>query len=308
MADNTLTRLGQQNNTGLTDALFLKVYGEVLAAFQRTTKFMDRTFTRSIASGKSAQFPVIGRAAARYHTAGTEIAGTTIAQNEKIITIDGLLISDVSIAEIDEVMNHYDVRSEFTRLLGEALAQELDRNIARTGLLAARSASWGGSMPGGTKLIVATAKTSGLDLAGAIFAGNTQLDENFCPETDRSAYVKPVQYALLVQETKNINKDWNASGSYADGSVQKIDSTEIVKTTSLPTTNVTGTIGNKYNVDASATAALLMHRSAVGTVKLMDMKLGVEWSERRQSTLMVAKNAVGHGILRPEAAVEIATA
>jgi len=308
MADNTLVRIGQINNTGLTDALFLKVYGEVLAAFQRNTKFMERTYVRQIASGKSAQFPVIGRATARYHTAGTEITGSAIPQNEKTLTIDGLLISDISLAEIDEAMNHYDVRSEFTRLLGEAMAQELDRNIARTGILAARTAGWHASMPGGTKLIIATSKTSGLDLAAGIFTAGVTLDENFCPETDRSAYVRPVQYALLVQETKNINKDWGGEGSLSTGKISTISDIEIVKTTSLPNTNVTGTIGTKYDVTAANTAALIMHRSAVGTVKLMDLKIGAEWSERRQSTLMVAKNAVGHGILKPEGAVEVATA
>lgn len=308
MADNTVNRLGQINNTGLTDALFLKVYAETLAAFQRTTKFMDRHYVRSIASGKSAQFPTIGRAAARYHTPGTEITGSQIPLNEKVITVDGLLISDVSIAEIDEAMAHYDVRSEFTRQLGEALAQEFDRNVARTGIQAARSAAWHASLPGGTRLVVANAKTSGLDLAAAIFSAGVTLDENDCPESDRSAFVKPVQYALLVQETKNINKDWAGAGSYAEGTIQRINDIEIVKANTLPTTNVTGTFSNKYDVDASTTAALVMHRTAVGTVKLIDMKMGAEWSERRQSTLLVAKNAVGHGVLRPEAAVEIATA
>ncbi len=308
MADNTVTRLGQINSTGLTDALFMKVYAEVLAAFNRTTKAKDRHYVRSIPNGKSAQFPTIGRAAARYHTPGTEIVGQAIPHNEKIITIDGLLIADVTIAEIDEAMNHYDVRGEYTRLLGEELAMEFDRNVLRTGILAARSTGWHSSMPGGTKLIVATAKTSGLDLAAAIYSAGVTLDENFAPESERQVYVKPLQYALLVQETKNINKDWGGAGAYADGMIQKINDIEIVKTTQLPTTNVTGTFGNKYDVNAANTAALVLHRNAVGTVKLIDMKMGAEWSERRQSTLLVAKQAMGHGVLRPEAAVEIATA
>lgn len=308
MADNTVNRLGQINNTGLSDALFLKVYAEVLAAYNRTTKFKDRHYVRSITSGKSASFPTIGRAAARYHTPGTEITGQTIPHNEKIITIDGLLISDVTIAEIDEAMNHYEVRGEYTRLLGEELAMEFDRNVARVGIQAARSTGWHASMPGGTKLVVATAKTSGLDLAGAIYAAGVTLDDNYAPESERYCYVKPLQHALLVQETKNINKDWGGAGSYADGTIQKINDIELVKATTLPTTNVTGTFSNKYDVNASTTAALILHRNAVGTVKLIDMKMGAEWSERRQSTLLVAKQAMGHGVLRPEGAVEVATA
>lgn len=308
MADNTVNRLGQINNTGITDALFLKVYAETLAAFKRTTKFMDKHYVRSITSGKSAQFPVIGRSSASYHTPGAEITGNGIPMNEKVITIDGLLISHVSIAEIDEAMAHYDVRGEYARLLGEELAMTFDANVARTGILAARSAANVTGLPGGTKLIVATAKTVGLDLAGAIYTAGVTLDGNWAPESDRNAFVKPVQYALLVQETKNINNQWGGQGSYAEGSVVKINDIAIVKTNNLPTTNVSGTYANKYDVDATNTAALIMHRTAVGTVKLIDMKMGAEWTERRQSTLLVAKQATGHGVLRPEAAVEVATA
>ena len=308
MADNSVNRIGQANNTGDASALFLKLYAETLTAFARSTKASDRHYRRQITAGKSAQFPTIGRAAARYHTPGTEITGQAIPHNEKIITIDGLLISDVSIAEIDEAMAHFDVRSEYARLLGEELAMEYDRNVLRTGILAARSTGWHSSMPGGTKLIVATAKTVGLDLAAAIYSAGVTFDENWVPETERYAYIKPVQYALLVQETKNINKDWGGAGSYADGTIQKINDIELVKTNNLPTTNVTGTFGSKYDVNAANTAALVLHRNAVGTVELLSMKMGKEWSERRQSTLVVAKKAVGHGVLRPEAAVEIATA
>ena len=45
--------------------------------------------------------------------------------------------------------------------------------------------------------------------------------------------------------------------------------------------------------------------SAVGTVKLMDLAVESEYDIRRQGTLMVAKYAMGHGVLRPEAAVGI---
>ena len=61
-------------------------------------------------------------------------------------------------------------------------------------------------------------------------------------------------------------------------------------------------------VDATSTAALVMHKAAVGTVKLMDLAMESDYDIRRQGTLMVAKYAMGHGILRPAAAVELKTA
>lgn len=313
MADNTPTRLGQINNTGLADALFLKIYGEVLTAFRRTTAFRNRHFEQTIQSGKSVQFPLLGRSpGAALHVPGTEITGRSIPQNEKIITLDGLLYTDVSVADIDEMMNHYETRSEFTSQLGEELAMEFDRNIARTAILAARSASWHASMPGGSAINAANARTDSEVLIAALFQAGVILDTNWASPEGRSAFMLPVQHALLAQNTKLTNQ-WNGTGAgyngvYADGTVLKVNNIELVKTNNLPTGNVNNAVISKYNVDATNTVALVTQKRAVGTVKLRDIKLETERTVRRQSTLMVATMAVGHGVLRPDCAVEIRTA
>ena len=51
-----------------------------------------------------------------------------------------------------------------------------------------------------------------------------------------------------------------------------------------------------------------MHKSAVGTVKLLDLSMQSAYDVRRQGTLIVSRYAVGHGVLRPDAAVELKTA
>lgn len=308
MADNTPTRLGQQNNAGDDQALFLKFYAETLGAFRRKTSFMDRHYVRNITQGKSAQFPLIGRAGSYYHTPGAEITGSAIPQNERVLNIDGILVSPVTVADIDEMLNHYEVRREFTAALGEALALTFDSNVARTGILAARSSGWHASMPGGTQIVSATAKTSSSALAAAIFAAGVAFDENFVPDDGRSAFVKPLQYSLLAQDTNIQNSFIGGAGAYMEGKVPMVANMELVKAQNLPTTAVTGTYLNKYNVDASTTAALVMHRTAVGTVKREDISVKSEYSLRRLSTLILAMMLVGHGALRPEAAAEIKTA
>ena len=50
------------------------------------------------------------------------------------------------------------------------------------------------------------------------------------------------------------------------------------------------------------------HGSAVGTVKLLDLATESEYQIERQATLFAAKYAMGHGVLRPECAVEVFTA
>ena len=48
-----------------------------------------------------------------------------------------------------------------------------------------------------------------------------------------------------------------------------------------------------------------MTTDAVATAKLMDMSVESEYQINRQGTLMVAKYAMGHNVLRPACAVSL---
>src|SRR5690606_17574753 len=123
MANATVSRLGQANLTGDAKALFLKVFaGEVLTAYETTRVASRYVRSRITTTGKSSQFPVVGKASGAYHVPGTAIVGRAVAHNEVVITIDDLLISDTFIANIDEAMNHYEVRSEYSSQMGIFLA------------------------------------------------------------------------------------------------------------------------------------------------------------------------------------------
>lgn len=308
MANAVPSRLGQANQSGDARALFLLKYaGEVLTAFAENNVALQRSMVRTIDNGKSAQFPVFGKGGAQYHTPGVEINGTTVPHNERIITIDDLLIADRFIANIDEAMNHYDVRAPYTRDTGRALAQAMDLNILRVGILTARaSASVTGGF-GGTRIVSANSRTVAADLIAAAFAAAQAMDEKDVPDTDRFLFLRPQQYYLLVNSGHPlVNRDFSPdNGNVAEGVVYKVAGFTIVKTNNLPQTNVT-TGPTAYQGNFTNVTALAMHNTAVGTVKLMDLSTEMEYQIQRQGTLIVAKYACGHGILRPEAAVEIA--
>jgi hypothetical protein len=307
MANSTPSRLGQVNQAGDVQANFLKTFaGEVLTSFMSNNVFAEKTSVRNIQNGKSASFPAIGQTSASYHVVGNEITGKNISHGEQIITIDDLLISDVFIANIDEAMNHYDVRSEYSTQAGYALAKTMDTNLAQVGVLAARAANPITGLAGGSKLVGATFKTDSAALAAGIFAARQTLDEKDVPEGDTYAYFKPAQYYLLAQNTVAINSQFGGQGAYAEGSIIKIGGVPIIKTNNLPTTVVATGVA-KYQGTFTGTAGLVMHKGAVGTVKLMDLAVESEYDIRRQGTLLVAKYAVGHGILRPNASVELST-
>ena len=131
--DQTVSRLGQQNATGDARALFLKLYaGEVLTAFEEKNIFMPLHRTRTISNGKSAQFPLTGAASAKYHSAGELIQADAIKHGERTVTVDDLLISAQFLSNVDEAMNHYDVRSIYSAEMGNALANAADKNIFST--------------------------------------------------------------------------------------------------------------------------------------------------------------------------------
>ena len=308
MSNANPSRLGSINEGADKKALFLKVFaGEVLATFQQNNVFLDKTTVRTISSGKSAQFPATGIATTAYHSPGAEILGDEVKHAERVITIDDLLTSSTFIANIDEAMNHYDVRSTYSSEIGHQLAKVMDANIAQVMALTARETSTITGEAGGTTLSNASYPTDSAVLASGLFDAQQTLDEKNVPDNDRYAFFLPAQYYLLAQNTTVINQWYDGKGSISEGTVLKIAGLPIVKTNAVPQTNVT-TGPDAYKGDFSKTVGLVAHKGSCGTVKLMDLAAESEYDIRRQGTLMVAKYAVGHGILRPEAAVELASA
>jgi len=313
MSNATPSRVGSINGAADKEALFLKVFaGEVLTAFAEKNVMMDKHMVRTISNGKSAQFPVTGNFSAAYHTPGNEILGTSMNHAERVITIDDLLIANTFIANIDEAKNHYDVRANYSTKLGEALAVTADKHLFQNAILAARAAATVTGGEGGSRIVAATMGTDSEVLLAAIFEAAQKFDEKNVPEDERYVFLKPAQYYKLAQNTKVLNKDWGGSGVYSDGKVFRIAGMTVVMSNHIPTTQITtGTeagTSTRYAVDARTTIGVAMQKEAVGTVKLLDLAMESEYDIRRQGTLMVAKYAMGHGILRPECAIELASA
>ena len=312
----TVSRLGLVNNTGnATDALFLKVFsGEVLSAFRKATVFENLHTVRTISSGKSAQFPIIGLSSTSYHTPGTQLTGAAIKHAEATVNIDDKLVSQVFLADIDEAKNHYDVRSQYSTEMGNALAYKFDQNVAATIAQAARtSTNFNTDLPGGTRIkIVAANKAAvtGANLVTALWTAAEKMDINNVPEDNRYVVLGPTEYYKLAQTTDVLNRDWGGSGAYADGTVLKVAGISIIKSNHLPTTNRSAVTGenNTYHANYTDNVGLVFNKQAVGTVKLMDLKMEQTGSDVHalwQGTFMVGSMAHGTGVLRPDCAVEI---
>lgn len=304
-------------------ALFLKLFaGEVLTAFEEQNVMLPVTTVRTINSGKTAQFPAMGRTTASYHTPGAEILGGNIKTNEITINIDDLLISSVFIDSLEEAMNHYDVRGPYAQEIGAALAKRMDENLLRLVDIGANTSTptVTGMEAGQTVDIGTDDMTDGDNVAKHIFAAAQKFDENNIPQENRYAVLPPSMFYALIQSAKAVNRDFspNPSGSYQGGAITQVAGINVLKSNHISTTNYTAASGeNNTYTDANDTANdpgnfastsfLAFHSSGVGTVKLKDISVEAEYDMRRQGTLMVAKCAVGHGVLRPESCIKFYT-
>jgi len=353
MSNTTPSRVGLIESGSDNDALFLKKFsGEILQTFEESNIFKPLHTIRTIENGKSAQFPVTGIATANYHTPGENIASnglvgaggylSDIAKNEKIITIDKMLVASTFLANIDDVKNHYDIRSVYANELGKALAVRFDTAISKVFIAAARDTA---NLPvqvnkTGGRLDVANndfsapdvvgtpAAVTGADLVAAFFTAAQKLDENDVPSDGRFCVLPPEQYYKLITGadssnsfslTSAVNSDIGGQGGIASGTIPQIAGISIYKSNHIPSTDLSavatgdgasnndvfGGSGVGYNGDFSNTLGIISHSAAVGTVKLLDLATESEYQIERQGTLFVAKYAMGHGVLRPECAIEL---
>ena len=314
MSDFQYTRLGQAQLSGETEKLFRDQFiPELLEQFDAKRVIKPLVRNKTITKGKSASFPVFGKVGAKYFAVGDRAVGNQkLAKNEVTIFIDPLLVSDVVIHEIDEKMSETDDRQVIAKEMGRALANTEDKQLLQVGVLAARANANIVDGNSGSVITVANMDTDAAVLAASIFDAGVKLDEKNIPEDGRYCFVRPLQYALLAQY-ENIADKNIGGGSYEEGTTGKLNDIKIIKTNHLPKTNIEEITegakpNNPYFGDFSKTTALVMTGDAIGTVSLRGLITELSWNPELFHHLLTARVAQGHGILRPECAVEISAA
>jgi len=297
--------------------LWLKVFsGEVLSSFAKLIKIAPKIRKRSISRAKSAQFMAVGRALTSYHTIGDDILDPAnanlnlFAQNEQVIVVDGELLAATFVSDIEELKSHWDVQSEYSTELGRAMAVELDSRLLRLLVLTGRNTTPNitGQEAGETILDVDFA-TNGAAAVATAFSIAQKFDEKHVPEEDRYLAMAPQAYYAIVQDKSLINRDFGggSNGVFHEGDVFRAAGLELVKTTLMPTTNFTADAGeaNSTTGDFTDTVAVAWHKSAIGSIQLRGLRMEQEYMIEYRGDLLVASMAMGHGQLRPEAAIEV---
>jgi hypothetical protein len=262
-----LTQLGQANLAGDKRALYLKLFsGEMFKGFQNNTIARDLIMKRTLKNGKSLQFIFTGRTKSEFHTPGNSILGDSNGAPpvaEKTITVDDLLISSAFVYELDEVLSHYDLRSEISRKIGYALAEKYDRLAFRAIARGARKASpisaTGYVEPGGTQIRVgATTNDSdayvAANLVTAFYDAAAALDEKGVTSDGRVAVLNPRQYYELIQAVGSnglVNRDTQGTALQSGNGIIEIAGIKIYKSMNIP---FLGKYGTAYGGTTGVTA------------------------------------------------------
>jgi len=312
--------------------LFLKQYsGEVLTAFEDINIMRGLTRSRTITQGKSAQFPLVGVATAAYHTPGEDIlrnyTGTVNeptylsrpGTGEKVIEVDNILLSPILISDIDEAMAHWDVRAPYATAQGRALAEKYDLSLMQVCFNGSEKAatlsgegSWGS---GGEQIIDSDFASSAASIKATIEEAAVRFDQNDIPKEGRHFVLNPTQYYMLVSNVgastvSMASADFPGTGGDAGrGRVMMYQGFHLHSSNRVgdllalgsTTSADTGQRGTDYTGDFSAVEAIFFQTEGLGTVQLLGLQLQTEYMIEFQATAVVARMAVGHGVLHEAA-------
>lgn len=312
LPDKGISHPGQDLSTENQNTLFMKVFsGEVLTAFARNTVMMSRHQVRTIDHGKSASFAIMGRTRAKYLTPGSSLDDQRkkFEHTEKVISIDGLLTADCLITDIEDAMNHYDVRVEYSRQLGEALAQSADcaiiNELANMAAKGADKENIPDNVTDGEK-VQGTGKAfkfvtglnslqsaeDGKKIIEGLLAARAAFTKNYVPMGDRYCLLTPEGYSALIKALMPDSANYQALFDPNSGKLQTICGFEVIEVPHL----INDGVDEKHMLDSTLTEAklqgIVFHRSAVGTVKLKDLAMERARRAEYQADQIIAKYAI----------------
>lgn len=262
---------GGNNYASSRDLLLKQFSGEVLTHFDEMFALKDRIRVRTLNGGKSAQFPLLGQAAAEHFTPGQEIIGQPFASSEVTLTVDDFIVSSVFLNNIDEMLTHFEFRGEYSKQMAQAIALTCERTLFQ---MAVRDARLGDQYNAGVEVGVGAISTNasgaGAGLVGMnnaitkrlngagtatslideAFTAAAYFDENNLPLEGRSLYVSPRTYYDLINQTADnriINSDFSANGGdFANAVIYKVAGFDLVKTNHL---SINGTANTNTGPD-----------------------------------------------------------
>ena len=313
------SRLGQANGVGADRALFEnKALTDIIAMFKVTSLASQLVTKKTIDSGKSASFPVIGIAPAEYLVQGDSLDGKKIKHSSRTIVIDDLMVAHAYIFDLDEAMANYDSKATYVKQIAMSLVKRYEEDLFRTIVKTAAITSTLQATAAGLDafddqkfnapvLVTTVNKTNGVFIYQAILAAKTSwfANENI---GDPVVVLQPEIYSTLLVNPASTGTTWVDDEASQSGKVPMVAGMKVYQTPYLPKGVVTAGLNTKakYAGNFTGTLGVVFSPEAVAALELLGIKNEMSREHVVKSDLMSADMAVGFGTLNPAAAVLIA--
>lgn len=289
--------------------LFAKKFStDVLRYFMDTNIMKSLITCRTIDSGKSESFPVVGNTTAvDVANDGSVLPIQNVIATEREILIGGLTVAHAWLSDLDAAMAHYDSQSAQAESIGRALAKKVDIDVLNTVISAAKVVDAASAAAAGLKAFsddiytstVSTAGANGADIFNAAVLAETE-------RTDKDTVGEPVfvfrpaQYFQLLNNPAQTGLTWVNDPNVQSGKVPMLLGKKVYYSPHFPAFTGVGGVAATGDV-----LGLLFSKEAVGCLELMSVSTRVDYVPERLSNLITGKMAVGYGILNHGCAIAI---
>ena len=278
---------------------------EVIAAYKANLVMaaLVTNFNHQGKKGDTLHLPTPARGSATAKAANTLVDPIQSTETEITITIDKHYEYSRLIEDIANVQALDSLRQFYTDDAGFALATQVDTDLhTRTRVLQGGTddATWDAAVIGSD----GTTAYTGTNEAALTDAGIREiiqtLDDANVPQRDRVLVIPPVSKNTLLGLARFTEQAFvgevGMANSIRNGRLGNIYGVEVFVSTNCPTATGDARIG------------VLMHKSAIGLVTQVEIRVQTQYKAEYLADLMVADSLYGVGELRDDAGVAIAVA
>lgn len=287
--------------------LFAKKFStDVLRYFMDTNIMKALVTCRTIDSGKSESFPVVGNATAvDIANDGAELAVQNLKATEREIVIGDLTVSHAWITDLDKAMAHYDTQSAQAESIGRALAKKVDKDVINKVIEAGAVVDAVSATAAGLKSFSDDIYTQ--EISTSLANGAAVYNACVLAETERTSkdtvgepvfVFRPAQYFMLLNNPAQTGLTWVNDPSAQSGKVPMLLGKRVYFSPHFPA--LAGA-----SIAAGEVGGVLFSKESVGCLELMSVSTRVDYIPQRLSNLVVGKMAVGYGILNHGCAINI---
>ena len=193
----------------------------ILAQYCKRMNFLGRP-------GDLIRMPRISRLGVRPKVLKAPVEYQSITENEWSMTVNRYMESSFMIEDIVNIQAHTNLRQEYTRETGLALARDIDYRV-----MAERAAIIGADA---TSHIVSTVPLAKADILAAIEI----LDRRRVPKEGRVFIITPAHYSSLLNIDEFINADYVSSTPVETGMIGRVYGIPVVVDNNITINSLTG--------------------------------------------------------------------